>query len=87
VSTTIVKNAGRLMLATIASVVHFIVVLSAMVLSAMCELCGINGTDGIPVTLSKHSAKQDEVRSCETVDGGNHPWHGLDFDDGILSQF
>jgi hypothetical protein len=53
----------------------------------VCESCGVSGTYGSPDTLPKHSATQDEQRLCENGDGGYHPWHGLDFDDNLISEF
>jgi hypothetical protein len=52
-----------------------------------CESCGVNGTYGSPDTLLKNSATQDELRFCENGDGGDNPWHGLDFDDDLMSEF
>jgi hypothetical protein len=52
-----------------------------------CELRCINGTYGIPDTLLNHRATQDELGLCEKSDGGDHPWHGVDFDEGLMSQF
>jgi hypothetical protein len=42
---------------------------------------------GNPDTQPKHSATQDELQVCEKGDGGEHPWHGLDFDDDLMSKF
>jgi hypothetical protein len=52
-----------------------------------CESCGVSGTYCIPDTLPKHSATQDELRLCENEYGRDHPWHGLDFDDDLMSEF
>jgi hypothetical protein len=52
-----------------------------------CGSCGANGRYGSPDTLPKHSATQDELCLCENGHGGNHPWHGLDFDDDLMSEF
>jgi hypothetical protein len=53
------------------------------------ELCGSNGMYGSPETqsLSKQGATQDEVRLCDKSDGGDHPWHRLDYNDDLMSQF
>jgi hypothetical protein len=75
VSITIVRNVGWTTLVIVVSV------------DEDCESCGVNGTYGISDTLPKHSATQDELRLCENGDGGNHPWHGLDFDYDLLSEF
>jgi hypothetical protein len=52
-----------------------------------CGSCVVNSTYGSPDTLLKHSATQDELCLCENGDGGDHPWHGLDFDDDLMSEF